>query len=92
MLGNRSPRDEDGKPDTVRYEAVNAMLLNEFLKAHHKAEAQERKLQEQDSRIIQQEKQIQALEASNKEQAAAIQKVSAQMSANKAAPELVAAN
>jgi hypothetical protein len=27
-------RDDDGKPYTVRYEAVNAMLLNEFLKEH----------------------------------------------------------
>jgi uncharacterized small protein (DUF1192 family) len=34
-------RDEEGKPYTVRYEAVNAMLLNEFLKEHHKVEALE---------------------------------------------------
>jgi hypothetical protein len=34
-------RDEQGKPYTVRYEAVNAMLLNEFLKEHHKVEALE---------------------------------------------------
>ena len=33
-------RDDDGKPYTVRYEAVNAMLLNEFLKEHKKVEEQ----------------------------------------------------
>ena len=33
-------RDEQGKPYTVRYEAVNAMLLNEFLKEHRKVEEQ----------------------------------------------------
>ena len=33
-------RDEQGKPYTVRYEAVNAMLLNEFLKEHKKVEEQ----------------------------------------------------
>ena len=37
-------RDEEGKPYTVRYEAVNAMLLNEFLKAHRKVETLEAKL------------------------------------------------
>ena len=51
-------RDEEGKPTTVRYEAVNAMLLNEFqlLKAH-------RKLQEQQITIERQQKQIEALTA-----------------------------
>ena len=34
-------RDEDGQISTVRYEAVNAMLLNEFLKEHHKVEQQQ---------------------------------------------------
>ena len=44
-------RDEDGKVMTVRYEAVNAMLLNEFLKEHHKVEAQSCKLREQEATI-----------------------------------------
>jgi hypothetical protein len=35
-------RDEQGKPYTVRYEAVNAMLLNEFLKEHRKVEQLEK--------------------------------------------------
>ena len=58
-------RDADGKPYSVRYEAVNAMLLNEFLKAHRKMENQE--------------KHIEALEAELKEQKMLIQKVSAQI-------------
>jgi hypothetical protein len=40
--------DADGKPYTVRYEAVNAMLLNEFLKEHHKVEELEAKLAKQE--------------------------------------------
>src|SRR5436190_18657447 len=45
--------DAKGDISTVRYEAVNVMLLNEFLKAHRKAEQQERKVQEQETRIRQ---------------------------------------
>jgi hypothetical protein len=68
-------RDEQGKPYTVRYEAVNAMLLNEFLKAH-------RRIEEQDKRIDQ-------LMAELKQQAAQIQKVSAQLELSKSAPQTV---
>ena len=46
-------RDARGEPYTVRYEAVNAMLLNEFLKEHRKVQAQERKVQEQGATISQ---------------------------------------
>ncbi len=70
-------RDESGKPYTVRYEAVNAMLLNEFLKEHRKVEAQDRRIGE--------------LEAALKEQAAQIQKVRAQLQANLPAPRVVSA-
>src|SRR5437773_381601 len=45
-------RDKDGKPYSVRYDQVNAMLLNEFLKEHRRAEKQERKIQEQASTIV----------------------------------------
>src|SRR5213079_3357841 len=65
-------RDEQGKPYTVRYEAVNAMLLNEFLKEHRKG-------QEQEATIAQQQKEIQALTAGLKEQALQIRKVSAEL-------------
>src|SRR5205823_5385092 len=44
-------RDAEGKVYTVRYEAVNAMLLNEFLKEHRKVEEQERKINEQEATI-----------------------------------------
>ena len=53
-------RDANGKPYAVRYEAVNAMLLNEFLKEHRKVELQEHKAQEQ-------QKEIDALKAELKE-------------------------
>jgi Chaperone of endosialidase len=76
-------RDENGEIYTVRYEAVNAMLLNEFLKEHRKVESQEGRLQKQEAVIAQQQKQIEALTAT-------IQKVSAQVEMSKPAPQLVA--
>jgi Chaperone of endosialidase len=92
-------RDDQGKPYTVRYEAVNAMLLNEFLKEHRKVEELEAtvaKLQSafkaQQATIAQQEKEIQALTASLKAQASQIQKVSDQLEVSKPAPNLVASN
>jgi hypothetical protein len=63
--------DEGGKPYTVRYEAVNAMLLNEFLKAHREA-------QQLKATVAQQQKQIEALTA-------AVQKVSDKVELNAAA-------
>jgi Chaperone of endosialidase len=78
-------RDEEGKPQTVRYEAVNAMLLNEFLKEHRKNEEQESKIERQDAKIAQQQKQIEALTEG-------LQKVSAQLELNKAAPQTVVNN
>ena len=72
----------DGKPYTVRYEEVNAMLLNEFLKEHRKNEQQESKIEQQDAKIARQQKQIEALTAGP-------QKVSAQFEASKPAPQVV---
>src|SRR5437763_5011763 len=71
-------RDDEGKVYTVRYEAVNAMLLNEFLKAHGK-------LDQQQAMIDRQQKQIEALTAT-------VQKVSDQIALSKPAPQLVANN
>jgi hypothetical protein len=68
-------RDEQGKPYTVRYDAVNAMLLNEFLKEHQT-------VQEQGATIIELKKQIAALTAG-------LQKVSAQLELSKPAPHTV---
>jgi hypothetical protein len=68
-------RDADGKVYTVRYEAVNAMLLNEFLKEH-------RTVQEQ-------QKEIDALKAELREQRAFIQKVNDKVELNRPAPQTV---
>ena len=75
-------RDKEGKPYSVRYEQVNAMLLNEFLKEHRKNEQQESKIEEQEAKIARQEQQIEAL-------AAGLQRVSAQLELNKPAPRTV---
>jgi septal ring factor EnvC (AmiA/AmiB activator) len=76
----------------VRYDAVNAMLLNEFLKEHRKVQEQGCKEQELEATIAQQQKEIKALTASLKEQAAQIQKVSAQLELSRPAPQMVADN
>ena len=54
-------RDDEGKLMTVRYEAVNAMLLNEFLKEHRKVQEQEARLAKQEATIAQQQGQIETL-------------------------------
>ena len=75
-------RDKEGKPYTVRYDQVNAMLLNEFLKEHRKNEQQESKIEEQEAKIARQEQQIEALTAG-------LQKVSAQLELDKPATQTV---
>src|SRR6476620_199241 len=72
---NLAIRDRNGQIESVRYSAINAMLLNEFLKAHRKMEAQQ--------------KQSDDLTARLEQQAAQIQKVSAQLEATKPAPQVV---
>jgi len=67
-------RDGDGKPYTVRYEAVNAMLLNEFLKEHRT--------------VQQQQEEIDALRAELREQRALIQTVNDKVEASKPAPKM----
>jgi methyl-accepting chemotaxis protein len=74
-------RDKEGKPYTVRYDAVNAMLLNEFLKEHRTVEEQQKMIAELKSGMT-------VLAATVKEQAAEIQKVSAQLEASKPAPQV----
>ena len=82
-------RDEQGKPYTVRYEAVNAMLLNEFLKEHRKVEQQRKDFE---AALAQQQKEIEALSAALKAQAGQIQKVSDQLEVGKPAAQLVLNN
>jgi trimeric autotransporter adhesin len=78
-------RDEEGKPYTVRYEAVNAMLLNEFLKEHRKVEEQSRRIQEQEATITQLEKGLETVAGHLKAQDTEIAKVSAQVELTQAA-------
>jgi len=81
--------DRDGKPYTVRYEAVNAMLLNEFLKEHRTVQDLKVTAEKQQATIALQESQIKALTASLREQATQIQKVSAQLEMVRPAPQMV---
>ena len=78
-------RDDQGKVYTVRYEAVNAMLLNEFLKQHRKVEEQDHRIQKQEATIAKQQKQIEALTTG-------LQKVSDQVELSKPAPRTVENN
>jgi len=78
--------DKEGKPYSVRYDQVNAMLLNEFLKEHKKVEEQDRKAQEQQatiaqlkSTVAQQQKAMEAVIARLKEQDQKMQKVREQL-------------
>jgi hypothetical protein len=86
-------RDEEGKIVTVRYQAVNTMLLNEFLKEHKKVEEQQASIAELKSTVAQQKKDFQATAAQQQKQiealTAGLQKVSAQLEASKPAPRVV---
>jgi hypothetical protein len=86
---NLVARDDEGKPYTVRYEAVNAMLLNEFLKEHRKVQEQEATIAQLKSALAKQErvdgehqKQIEALTAG-------LQKVSAQIELSRRGSRIV---
>jgi uncharacterized coiled-coil protein SlyX len=85
-------RNEEGKPYSVRYDAVNAMLLNEFLKEHRKNQEQEATIArlksteaKQEATIAKQQKQIEALTAG-------LQRVSARVELNKLTPQIVVNN
>jgi len=86
-------RDEEGKIVTVRYQAVNAMLLNEFLKEHKKVEEQQASIADLKSTVAQQKNDFQAKVAHQQEQiealTAGLQKVSAQLEVSKTAPRVV---
>ena len=86
-------RDDKGEVETVRYEAVNAMLLNEFLKEHRKGEDQEATISQLRSKVSQQQKEFQVTIAQFTkrldEQAYQIQKVSAQLEVNKQTAQMI---
>jgi len=96
-------RDKEGKPSSVRYDEVNAMLLNEFLKEHRKVEEQQVRITELNSRVAkqealaaQQEKSFQSKLAEQDKQIEALtsglEKVSAQLEMTKSAPQVVSNN
>jgi hypothetical protein len=82
-------RDDNGEIYTVRYDAVNAMLLNEFLNEHRKNE-------EQQATVTELKKELQANAARQQKQIDALteglQKVSAQLEATKPAPQVAENN
>jgi len=92
--------DREGRPDSVRYEGVNAMLLNEFLKEHRKVEEQQAAITELKSVVAQQQKEFQAavaeqrkqFEARLQQQDAKIQRVSAQLELNHPVTRTVSKN
>jgi hypothetical protein len=100
-------RDEKGEIYGVRYEAVNAMLLNEFLKEHRKVQEQEATITQLKSTVAQQQKDLQATAAQQRKEfeskiaqqqkqiealTAGLQKVSAQVEMKKPAPQTVLNN
>jgi hypothetical protein len=85
--------DTDGKPYTVRYDAVNAMMLNEFLKEHQKVEQLEATAEQQrrdfQATIAHEREAMNAAVAQLREQ---LQTVSAQLQTSKPAPQFVLDN
>jgi hypothetical protein len=86
---NLANRNRDGQVESVRYNAIYNMMLNEFLKEHRKVEELKNDFQ---AMVARQQKEIQALTTQLKEQAAQIQKVSAQLEMSKPAPQTVLNN
>jgi hypothetical protein len=93
--------DREGKPETVRYEAVNAMLLNEFLKEHKKVEEQRATIAELKSTVALQQKEfqtaiaeqrreIESVVAHSKAQDARIQRVNGELEMNGTIRQVVA--
>ena len=89
-------RDDKGEIYTVRYEAVNAMLLNEFLKEHQKVEEQRCKVQEEEATIAQLKQDFQSKFAEQQKQIKALttglEKVNNQLELNKPAPQMAVNN
>jgi len=88
--------DKEGKPYTVRYDAVNAMLLNEFLKDHRKVEEQQATIAGLKSALDRQQKDFQVIATHQQEQiealCAGLQKMTAQLEVRESAPQTVVNN
>ena len=85
-------RNPEGQPESVRYEQINAMLLNEFLKEHRRGEEQDCKIQEQETTIAELRSEIRSLAAMVNDQASELRKVSAQLQISNAAAQEIASN
>ena len=85
-------RNPEGQAESVRYEQINAMLLNEFLKEHRRGEEQDCKIQEQATTIAELRSEIGNLAAMVKEQASELRKVGTQLHTNTAAVQPIATN
>ena len=83
-------RDKEGKPYSVRYDQVNAMLLNEFLKEHKKVEKQQAAIAQLKSTVVQQRKRFAKQEEQIEALTSGLQRVSAQLATRKDAPRVVA--
>ena len=81
-------RNPKGEPESVRYEQINAMLLNEFLKEHRRGEEQDRKIQEQETTIAELRSEIPALAATVTQQTSELRKVSASIEMSKSIPQV----
>ena len=82
-------RDENGRVNTVRYDQVNAMLLNEFIKEHKAFLQEQQKVQEQKATITQLKKEMETVVDRLKEHDSRIQKVSAQIEMGNPTPQIV---
>ena len=83
-------RNPEGLPESVRYEQINAMLLNEFLNEHRRGEEQDCKIQEQETTIAELRSEMKALTATVHEQASELQRVSAQLQIDNAGAKMAA--
>jgi hypothetical protein len=81
-------RNPAGQPESVRYEQIVAMLLNEFLKEHRKGEEQDCKIQEQETMIAELRSEIRSLAAMVNNQASELRKVNAQLQISTATQEI----
>ena len=81
-------RNAEGQPESVRYEQINAMLLNEFLQEHRRGEEQDCKIQEQETTIAELRSELRSLAAMVNDQASELRKVNAQLQISNAAQEI----
>jgi hypothetical protein len=85
-------RNAEGAPESVHYEMVNAMLLNEFLKAHQKMDTQDREIHQQEATIAELKSGMQALAAAVGAQTAELRQIHAELQIKNSAVQLVVNN